>query len=92
MNREKKDELPKMQISFIDTICLPVYEAFAKLCPQQMKSLLKGVNHNREAWTMLSSQPYQLNIKSPVSTPATVLFTQSGSHLATQMDEEFESE
>lgn len=71
MNREKKDELPKMQMSFIDTICLPVYEAFAKLCPQQMKSLLKGVFQNREAWTMLSSQPYQLTIKSPTTTPAT---------------------
>ena len=26
MDREKKDELPKMQVGFIDAICLPVYE------------------------------------------------------------------
>jgi hypothetical protein len=26
MNREKKDQLPAMQVSFIDSICLPVYE------------------------------------------------------------------
>lgn len=65
MNREKKDELPKMQMSFIDSICLPIYQAFAKLCPQQLKVLLKGVISNREAWTLLSNQPYQLNIRSP---------------------------
>ena len=65
MNREKKDDLPKMQMSFIDTICFPIYEAFSKLCPVQMKVLLKGVMSNREAWNLLSSQPYQLNIRSP---------------------------
>lgn len=27
MDREKKDELPKMQLSFIDEICLPLYKA-----------------------------------------------------------------
>jgi hypothetical protein len=26
MDREKKSELPRMQISFIDSICLPIYE------------------------------------------------------------------
>lgn len=26
MDREKKDELPKMQLSFIDEICLPLYK------------------------------------------------------------------
>lgn len=25
MDREKKDELPKMQLSFIDVICTPLY-------------------------------------------------------------------
>lgn len=63
MNREKKDELPKMQISFIDTICLPIYQSFARLGPSPMKILLNGVIDNREAWHLLSSQPYQLNIR-----------------------------
>ena len=57
MNREKRDELPKMQVSFINAICLPVYDAFAKLCPQ-LKPLLEGLLSNREAWQMLSDQPY----------------------------------
>lgn len=26
MNREKEDQLPLMQIGFIDSICLPIYE------------------------------------------------------------------
>lgn len=26
MNREKEDELPMMQVGFIDSICLPIYE------------------------------------------------------------------
>jgi len=26
MNREKKDQLPAMQVGFIDSICLPVYD------------------------------------------------------------------
>lgn len=26
MNRDKEDELPAMQVKFIDTICLPIYE------------------------------------------------------------------
>ena len=75
MNREKKDELPKMQMSFIDTICQPVYEAFAKLYPQQMNPLLDGVFHNRNAWTVLSAEPYQLTIKSPICTPANPPFS-----------------
>jgi dual 3',5'-cyclic-AMP and -GMP phosphodiesterase 11 len=26
MNREKEDQLPTMQVGFIDSICLPIYE------------------------------------------------------------------
>lgn len=26
MDRKKKDELPKMQVGFIDAICMPVYK------------------------------------------------------------------
>lgn len=26
MNREKESQLPMMQVNFIDTICLPIYE------------------------------------------------------------------
>ena len=26
MDRDKQDELPKMQVGFIDAICIPVYK------------------------------------------------------------------
>ena len=32
MNREKKDELPNMQVNFIDTICMPVYQVGDRSC------------------------------------------------------------
>ncbi|XP_042242030.1 dual 3',5'-cyclic-AMP and -GMP phosphodiesterase 11-like [Homarus americanus] len=53
MNREKKDKLPMMQVLFIDSICLPVYEAFADLTPE-LKPLLDGVLDNRNNWQMLA--------------------------------------
>jgi len=31
MNREKEDELPMMQVNFIDSICLPIYEVCTKV-------------------------------------------------------------
>ncbi|KPM02233.1 cGMP-dependent 3',5'-cyclic phosphodiesterase-like protein [Sarcoptes scabiei] len=65
MNRDKKNELPRMQMSFIDSICLPIYQTFAKLCPLQMKILLNGVLANREAWNLLSNEPYRLNLRHP---------------------------
>ncbi|XP_070212342.1 cGMP-specific 3',5'-cyclic phosphodiesterase-like isoform X7 [Littorina saxatilis] len=52
MDRNKKDELPKMQVGFIDAICAPVYKMFSeqwgKLLP-----LLDGVLANRRHWAEL---------------------------------------
>jgi hypothetical protein len=30
MDRERKDELPQMQVGFIDVICLPLYKVSLK--------------------------------------------------------------
>lgn len=30
MNREKQDQLPLMQVGFIDSICLPIYEVSSR--------------------------------------------------------------
>ena len=59
MDREKKDELPKMQVSFIDSICLPIYESFAKLFPQ-LNPLLEGVISNRQNWIKLGKEQEKL--------------------------------
>jgi len=53
MNREKKDQLPAMQVSFIDSICLPVYDAFASLSGK-LAPLLDGVHCNRQQWQLLA--------------------------------------
>lgn len=34
MNREKESQLPMMQVNFIDTICLPIYEVRTKITPK----------------------------------------------------------
>ncbi|GFS80411.1 dual 3',5'-cyclic-AMP and -GMP phosphodiesterase 11 [Trichonephila clavipes] len=53
MNRDKKDELPLMQVRFIDSICAPVYEAFAKIS-DKLKPLVDGVRQNRAEWLKLA--------------------------------------
>lgn len=54
MNREKMNELPTMQIGFIDSICAPIYTAFAKLFPQQLYPLIEGCLENRDLWRKLA--------------------------------------
>ncbi len=41
MDRQKKDELPRMQVSFIDEICLPVYETLAA-ASEHLLPMLEG--------------------------------------------------
>ncbi|CAL4068650.1 unnamed protein product, partial [Meganyctiphanes norvegica] len=55
MDREKKDELPKMQIGFIDHICLPLYKALSESFPW-VKPLHDGCNRNKEHWVALAEQ------------------------------------
>ncbi|XP_034186192.1 dual 3',5'-cyclic-AMP and -GMP phosphodiesterase 11 isoform X3 [Osmia lignaria lignaria] len=49
MNREKEDQLPIMQVGFIDSICLPIYEAFA-LLSDKLEPLVEGVRKNKQHW------------------------------------------
>ncbi|XP_027894101.1 cGMP-specific 3',5'-cyclic phosphodiesterase isoform X2 [Xiphophorus couchianus] len=53
MNREKRDKIPSMQVSFIDAICVQLYETLAGLsehcCP-----LLEGCQKNRQHWKHLA--------------------------------------
>ncbi|XP_049803168.1 dual 3',5'-cyclic-AMP and -GMP phosphodiesterase 11-like isoform X2 [Schistocerca nitens] len=53
MNREKEDQLPLMQVGFIDSICLPIYEAFAALS-DKLEPLVEGVRQNRVNWLRLA--------------------------------------
>ncbi|XP_071090985.1 cGMP-specific 3',5'-cyclic phosphodiesterase-like isoform X2 [Haliotis cracherodii] len=53
MDRDKKDELPKMQVGFIDAICMPVYKMFADKWTR-LEPLLQGVQTNRDNWHQMS--------------------------------------
>jgi len=54
MNREKISKLPEMQIGFIDSICAPIYTAFAKLFPHELSPLLEGCLSNRDLWAEMA--------------------------------------
>lgn len=55
MNRDKMSELPEMQIGFIDSICAPIYTAFAKLFPRELSPLLDGCLENKNIWTEMAN-------------------------------------
>ena len=57
MDRKKKDEMPKMQVGFINFICLPLYEVLVELLPD-LNPFLDGVNKNKSNWQTLTDDPY----------------------------------
>lgn len=54
-NSERKDELPQMQVSFIDIICLPLYKMMSDTFPW-IKPLYNGTLDNRNHWQDLAEQ------------------------------------
>ncbi|XP_055756393.1 cGMP-specific 3',5'-cyclic phosphodiesterase-like isoform X1 [Salvelinus fontinalis] len=55
MNREKRDKIPSMQVSFIDAICTQLYETLAGMS-ESCSPLLEGCQKNRQNWKILSEQ------------------------------------
>ncbi|CAF2005291.1 unnamed protein product [Rotaria magnacalcarata] len=55
MDREKKDELPKMQVGFIDSICLPLYKMLSDVDPG-LNPLFEGCKKNRDNWEKLQQE------------------------------------
>ncbi|KAK7582390.1 hypothetical protein V9T40_013835 [Parthenolecanium corni] len=55
MDRERKDELPQMQVGFIDLICLPLYKVLAETFPW-MQPLYDGTLENRKHWQDLAEK------------------------------------
>lgn len=55
MDRERKDELPKMQVGFIDVICLPLYSVLSDTFPW-VKPLYAGTVDNRQHWQDLAEK------------------------------------
>ncbi|XP_065319651.1 cGMP-specific 3',5'-cyclic phosphodiesterase-like isoform X3 [Gordionus sp. m RMFG-2023] len=56
MDRDKSSEMPKMQVDFINVVCLPLYEALAKL-DDKLRPILQGVLDNKARWQKLSTDP-----------------------------------
>ncbi|XP_072017512.1 dual 3',5'-cyclic-AMP and -GMP phosphodiesterase 11A-like [Amphiura filiformis] len=48
-DRRNKDELPEMQLGFLDGICIPLYEVMTELSPD-FQPMLTGVKSNRIKW------------------------------------------
>ncbi|XP_022250789.1 dual 3',5'-cyclic-AMP and -GMP phosphodiesterase 11A-like isoform X2 [Limulus polyphemus] len=59
MDREKIDELPQMQVSWIDAICLPLYKVFSKINSGFIE-MVEGAVSNRDKWEALASRKVNL--------------------------------
>ncbi|XP_044003079.1 cGMP-specific 3',5'-cyclic phosphodiesterase [Aphidius gifuensis] len=55
MDRERRDELPQMQVGFIDVICLPLYKVLSETFPWIMP-LYEGTADNRKHWQDLAEK------------------------------------
>ena len=67
MDRAKKDDLPRMQVDFIDSVCLPVYKVSSDVhtvviitislsqafanISSPLTALLEGAENNRNNWS-----------------------------------------
>ncbi|XP_031410148.1 dual 3',5'-cyclic-AMP and -GMP phosphodiesterase 11A [Meleagris gallopavo] len=54
-DRNRKDELPRLQLEWIDSICMPLYECLVKL-NVKLKPMLDSVAVNRGKWEELHQQ------------------------------------
>ena len=54
MDRTRENELPKMQMGFIDAICLPLYERLGAEFPE-LKPMYAGCLRNRNNWQALDN-------------------------------------
>ncbi|KAK0142218.1 Dual 3',5'-cyclic-AMP and -GMP phosphodiesterase 11A [Merluccius polli] len=57
-DRNRKDELPVLQLEWIDGICKPLYQALVKL-NRKLQPMVDGINANRKKWEELCSSYQQ---------------------------------
>ncbi|XP_026149882.1 dual 3',5'-cyclic-AMP and -GMP phosphodiesterase 11A [Mastacembelus armatus] len=53
-DRNRKDELPALQLEWIDGICKPLYQALLKL-NRKLQPMVDGIDANRKKWQELCS-------------------------------------
>ncbi|KAF6110618.1 phosphodiesterase 6C [Phyllostomus discolor] len=61
MDRNKKDELPKLQVGFIDFVCTFVYKEFSRF-HKEVTPMLNGLQNNRMEWKSLADE-YDAKVK-----------------------------
>ena len=54
MNREKIENLPSMQVDFINAICSPIYQAFSQFSEGKLQPMVEGVDLNHGEWSQLA--------------------------------------
>ncbi|XP_026225868.1 dual 3',5'-cyclic-AMP and -GMP phosphodiesterase 11A [Anabas testudineus] len=57
-DRNRKDELPALQLEWIDGICKPLYQALLKL-NRKLQPMVDGIDANRRKWQELCSSCQQ---------------------------------
>ncbi|XP_073746975.1 rod cGMP-specific 3',5'-cyclic phosphodiesterase subunit alpha isoform X2 [Callorhinus ursinus] len=55
MDRNKADELPKLQVGFIDFVCTFVYKEFSRF-HEEITPMLDGITNNRKEWKTLADE------------------------------------
>ncbi|XP_072440088.1 rod cGMP-specific 3',5'-cyclic phosphodiesterase subunit beta-like isoform X1 [Chiloscyllium punctatum] len=55
MDRNKADELPKLQVGFIDFVCTFVYKEFSRF-HEAITPMLDGILNNRKEWKQLADE------------------------------------
>ncbi|EGW06960.1 Rod cGMP-specific 3',5'-cyclic phosphodiesterase subunit alpha [Cricetulus griseus] len=61
MDRNKADELPKLQVGFIDFVCTFVYKEFSRF-HEEITPMLDGITNNRKEWKALADE-YEAKMK-----------------------------
>ncbi|KAM9487751.1 dual 3',5'-cyclic-AMP and -GMP phosphodiesterase 11A [Clarias gariepinus] len=78
-DRNRKDELPALQLEWIDGICKPLYEALVKL-NRKLKPMVDGMHANRKKWEELCLSYQQARQISESSNPCPEVEEEESSH------------
>uniref|UniRef100_A0A6G3MLX7 cGMP-specific 3',5'-cyclic phosphodiesterase (Trinotate prediction) n=1 Tax=Henneguya salminicola TaxID=69463 RepID=A0A6G3MLX7_HENSL len=50
MDREKRNEMPRLQVGFIESMCIPLYITLSQLWPE-LQCLVDRIKENAHYWT-----------------------------------------
>ncbi|KAK9513683.1 hypothetical protein VZT92_027197 [Zoarces viviparus] len=88
-DRNRKDELPVLQLEWIDGICKPLYQAILKL-NRKLQPMVDGIDANRNKWQELCSS-YQETHGTSVSNQSGVSDQSPEPHQATDSNQQLDS-